>query len=136
MKKKTTASDDNSSKELSLPRRSLLQRIALISGVFFTGVLRLENAFANYRIGTSTFKQDCCDLAKEHDPTCDIASCTSSLYWTCRHGNYIYRCVECYDVEHGLNEREQLTGCVWSNLENIKCSRSIHPNESDYTVFD
>ena len=136
MNKKHTSTTESAAGEFSLHRRNLLQRVALISGVFVSGVFRLDHVFANVSGESTTTTEACCNLLKNHDPNCKIGSCTSSLYWVCLGGNYMYRCVECLNVDHGADEEDELTACWAVSLSDVKCSRAIHPKEADYAVFD
>ncbi|MCY3627461.1 MAG: hypothetical protein OXG88_07470 [Gammaproteobacteria bacterium] len=138
MKKKPNSilSKGSITEEISYPRRSFLQHFALITGVFFTGVLRIKNVSAHDVEKLHTHEANCCRLWKPHDDSCDLNSCTSKLYWICVEDNVIYPCVECYDIDHGLTGSEKLGGCTRANLrDNVKCSKAVHPSDPDYTAF-
>ncbi len=101
-KQKTNSSVND---DLTLPRRGFLQRAALLSGVFLTGVLRLKKAQALHTDEFQTHDYKCCTLFDTHDPTCTPSRCVSSLFWTCPHTDgVIYVCAECY---MGIMERKE-----------------------------
>lgn len=136
--KQLSQQNGRKSDAVTLPRRGFIQRVALMSGVFVTGVLRLDKAFAGDEgVNCNVYSYKCCSLYSPHSSTCDLSSCASHLYWICPADGVLYRCVECYNVKHGKSGATKISGCTDPDLcDDVKCSRAIHPREPDYQIFD
>ena len=120
---------DQDKNEWNIPRRGILKNMALVTGAFLTGVLRLDDVFGQDSIPETVFRAEdkCCGLCKASDPNCQVSMCQSSLSWICFQGTEIYRCVECYsiDVTKDKNNRCQHRGLC----KDVVCSRAWGPNE-------
>ena len=135
----------------TLPRRGFLQRTALVSGAFLTGVLRLQKPQASeseddeYANVPGFYYRECCTLLSSHDPGCTPDKCNGSnggtaysLFWTCPKNGVIWVCVECYNKKHGKTGAELFGSCRHTSLRNslgINCSRAVHPSSPDYANY-
>lgn len=123
-------------------RRGFLQKTAIVTGAFITGVLRLDNVFADEEAANAgpPYKYKCCNLWKKHnDPVCDLSTCISQLYWVCpweEDGEeLLYRCVECYKTKHNLPDTVTM-GCHIVSDIHVKCSKGVHPDDSDALILE
>ena len=126
---------DQDKNEWNIPRRGILKNMALVTGAFLTGVLRLDNTSAQTPLSYSIpeiHAHKCCALCTSHNENCRDSMCQSSLSWLCFEGTEIYRCVECYnrDVENIRVPDGVEIRCQSSYLcQYVVCSRAWGPNE-------
>ena len=128
---------DQDKSEWNIPRRGILKNMALVTGAFLTGVLRLDDVIGQGPLPTETGSRPgdkCCALCIASDSNCQENMCQSSLSWLCFEGTEIYRCVECYnrDVENiRVPDGEEIRCQNIGLCQYVVCSRAWGPNEKD-----
>ncbi|MXZ44879.1 MAG: twin-arginine translocation signal domain-containing protein [Gammaproteobacteria bacterium] len=126
---------------IALPRRGFLQKCALVTGAFLVGTFRIDKPFAQ---NSGLIKHYCCFLTKPK-ADCPLRECVSQFYWICSwegqgEAPLLIRCVECFDKKIS-SEGKFETYQSWfetmnSNIAHLKCSRAVHPDDADSTVFN
>ncbi|MXZ44880.1 MAG: twin-arginine translocation signal domain-containing protein [Gammaproteobacteria bacterium] len=139
--KTTFKSSEKKLEGLALPRRGFLQKCALVTGAFLVGTLRIDKPFAQ---NSGLIEHYCCFLTKPK-VDCPLRECASQFYWVCSYWDqdnvpYLIRCVECFNTkissEGKIETLQAWTETMNRNIAHLKCSRAVHPEENDFTVFN